>query len=198
MNLPNKLTICRIILVLPLIMILTAFAILVPDYQHVNTTTSSQYYLYGAGGIFVVAMITDAVDGYLARKHHQITTFGKLFDPLADKIIVTTTLIFLAAFQYTYIPVVVIFVGRDLIVDGSRNVAASHNIKVEASFWGKLKTICQTGAIIVLLFFIPLIDQQSWWQLLLLNLPLLGALGCSIGSGFQYFSQIIPIISKSK
>ena len=198
MNLPNKLTLFRIFLVIPLIIVLAAFAYLTTNYQAVTTKSNQQYYLYVAGLIFVIAMITDAIDGYLARKNNQITTFGKLFDPLADKIIVTTTMIFLAVFQYTYIPVVVIFIIRDLIVDGSRNVAASNNIKVEASIWGKLKTIFQTIAIIVLLFFIPLIDQSKWWQLLLINLPMLIALLASIFSGIKYFMQIIPIISQSK
>lgn len=198
MNLPNKLTLFRIFLVIPLIFILSAFTYLNKNYFEIDTESNQQYYLYGAGLIFVIAMITDAVDGYLARKWKQVTTFGKLFDPLADKIIVTTSMIFLAVFQYTYIPVVVIFVIRDLIVDGSRNIAASNNIKVEASIWGKLKTVFQTIAIIILFFFIPLIDKKKWWQVLLINIPMLLALVASIFSGIKYFMQIVPIINKSK
>ena len=198
MNLPNKLTLFRIFLVIPLIFILSAFTYLNKNYFEIDTESNQQYYLYGAGLIFVIAMITDAVDGYLARKWKQVTTFGKLFDPLADKIIVTTSMIFLAVFQYTYIPVVVIFVIRDLIVDGSRNIAASNNIKVEASIWGKLKTVFQTIAIIILFFFIPLINKKKWWQVLLINIPMLLALVASIFSGIKYFMQIVPIINKSK
>lgn len=198
MNLPNKLTLFRIFLVIPLIFILSAFTYLNKNYFEIDTESNQQYYLYGAGLIFVIAMITDAVDGYLARKWKQVTIFGKLFDPLADKIIVTTSMIFLAVFQYTYIPVVVIFVIRDLIVDGSRNIAASNNIKVEASIWGKLKTVFQTIAIIILFFFIPLIDKKKWWQVLLINIPMLLALVASIFSGIKYFMQIVPIINKSK
>ena len=198
MNLPNKLTLFRIFLVIPLIFILSAFTYLNKNYFEIDTESNQQYYLYGAGLIFVIAMITDAVDGYLARKWKQVTTFGKLFDPLADKIIVTTSMIFLAVFQYTYIPVVVIFVIRDLIVDGSRNIAASNNIKVEASIWGKLKTVFQTIAIIILFFFLPLIDKKKWWQVLLINIPMLLALVASIFSGIKYFMQIVPIINKSK
>lgn len=199
MNLPNKLTLFRIFLVIPLILVLAAFAYLNSNnYLDIDIKSNQQYYLYGAGFIFIIAMITDAVDGYLARKWKQVTTFGKLFDPLADKIIVTTSMIFLAVFQYTYIPVVIIFVIRDLIVDGSRNIAASNNIKVEASVWGKLKTIFQTIAIIILFFFIPLIDKKNWWQVLLINIPMLLALVASIFSGIKYFMQIVPIINKSK
>ena len=198
MNLPNKLTLFRIFLVIPLIFILSAFTYLNKNYFEIDTESNQQYYLYGAGLIFVIAMITDAVDGYLARKWKQVTTFGKLFDPLADKIIVTTSMIFLAVFQYTYIPVVVIFVIRDLIVDGSRNIAASNNIKVEASVWGKLKTIFQTIAIIILFFFIPLIDKRKWWQVLLINIPMIIALIASVFSGVKYFVQIVPVINKSK
>lgn len=199
MNLPNKLTLFRIFLVIPLILVLAAFTYLNSNnYLDIDIESNQQYYLYAAGFIFIVAMITDAIDGYLARKWKQVTTFGKLFDPLADKIIVTTSMIFLAVFQYTYIPVVIIFVIRDLIVDGSRNIAASNNIKVEASVWGKLKTIFQTIAIIILFFFIPLINKKKWWQVLLINIPMLLALVASIFSGIKYFMQIVPIINKSK
>ena len=201
MNLPNKLTLVRIFLVIPLIILLALFTWSVPDYNLVTTQSWQQGFLYGAGAIFIIAMITDAFDGHLARKNNQITIFGKLFDPLADKIIVTTTLIFLAIFRYTSPSIVVLFVIRDLIVDGSRNVAASNNIKVEASIWGKIKTVTQSIAIIILLFFSPLVEktgQNNLWQLSLLNIPMIIALISSVFSGIQYFSQIVPIINKSK
>lgn len=203
MNLPNKLTLLRIFLVIPLIVVLSIFIWYVYEIEKnsfldVSTKNNSQYFLYSIGAIFIISMITDAIDGHIARKRNQITLFGKLFDPLADKIIITTTLIFLAVFQYVHVSIVVLFVIRDLIVDGSRNVAAANNIKVEASIWGKLKTIFQSIAIPILLFLIPIIDQNKWWQLLLLNIPMILALITSLISGFLYFKQIIPIINKSK
>lgn len=198
MNLPNKLTMIRIFLVIPLIAVFIAFMYYTKFTFAVDTKTPAQYFLYAAGTIFIFAMITDAVDGHLARKNNQITTFGKLFDPLADKIITTTTFIFLAVFNYTYVWAVVIFIIRDLIVDGSRNVIAANNLDVAASIWGKLKTVFQSICIPVLLFFIPLINLEVWWHILLINIPTLIALIASIISGFIYFKQVLPIINKSK
>lgn len=203
MNLPNKLTLLRIFLVIPLIVLLSVFIWYVYEIEKssflsVSLKNKSQFFLYSVGIIFILSMITDSIDGHIARKRNQITLFGKLFDPLADKIIITTSLIFLAVFQYVHVSIVVLFVIRDLIVDGSRNVAAANNIKVEASIWGKLKTVFQSIAIPILLFLIPTIDQNIWWQLLLLNIPILLALITSFVSGFLYFKQIIPIINKSK
>lgn len=198
MNLANKLTLFRIILVIPLIIVLSIFAFTTKEYSNVNVDSFEKYYLFAAGGIFIVAMITDAFDGWWARKHNQITTFGKLFDPLADKIIVTSSMIFLAMFKYTFVTMVVVFVIRDLIVDGSRNVAAKNNIKIEATIWGKLKTIFQSIAIPILFFIVPLVDKKNILNIVLLNIPMFLALGTSMISGFLYFKEIFPIINKSK
>ena len=139
-------------------------------------------------------MITDFLDGYFARKNNQITVFGKLFDPLADKITITITLIFLSYFQYTYIYIVIFMIIRDLIVDGSRNIFAKNNLKIEASIYGKLKTIFQSVAIPIILFLIPIVDSNIWWQLLMINIPMIIALFLSIYSGYQYFKQVIPFL----
>ena len=203
MNLPNKLTIFRIILVIPLIIIFCLFIWFVNtkekiSFEEVSTTTDSQYFLYGVGILFIISMITDFIDGWLARKNNQVTIFGKLFDPLEDKIIISTTLIFLAVLNYTYLILVIIFIIRDLIVDGSRNIAASNNLKVEASIYGKLKTIFQSVAIPTILFLIPLINNNIWWHVFLLNLPMIIATVMSLISGILYFKQILPIIKKDK
>ena len=139
-------------------------------------------------------MITDFLDGHFARKNNQITVFGKLFDPLADKITITITLIFLSYFQYTYIYIVIFMIIRDLIVDGSRNIFAKNNLKIEASIYGKLKTAFQSLAIPIILFLIPIIDSNIWWQLLIINIPMIIALFLSIYSGYQYFKQVIPFL----
>lgn len=202
MNTPNKLTIFRIILVIPLIILFSIFAWYVKTiqnpsgFENVTTNKMSQYFLYASGIIFIISMITDFFDGYLARKNDQISMFGKLFDPLADKIITTTTLIFLTIFNYTYIYLTLIFIIRDLIVDGSRNVAATKKLKVEASIFGKLKTLFQSLAIPILLFLSPLIDKSIWWHSFILNIPMIIACLMSIISGFFYFKQIIPFIKK--
>lgn len=199
MNLPNKLTIVRMILIVPIIILFSIFTWYVitfenGEFKNVNLQTSSQYFLYTIGIIFIISMITDFLDGYFARKNNQITVFGKLFDPLADKITITITLIFLSYFQYTYIYIVIFMIIRDLIVDGSRNIFAKNNLKIEASIYGKLKTIFQSVAIPIILFLIPVIDSNVWWQLLMINIPMIIALFLSIYSGYQYFKQVIPFL----
>lgn len=199
MNLPNKLTIVRMILIVPIIILFSIFTWYVitfenSEFKNVNLQTSSQYFLYAIGIIFIISMITDFLDGHFARKNNQITVFGKLFDPLADKITITITLIFLSYFQYTYIYIVIFMIIRDLIVDGSRNIFAKNNLKIEASIYGKLKTIFQSVAIPIILFLIPVIDSNVWWQLLMINIPMIIALFLSIYSGYQYFKQVIPFL----
>ncbi len=199
MNLPNKLTIIRIILIIPIIILFSIFTWYVitfenSEFKNVNLHSSSQYFLYTIAIIFIISMITDFLDGYFARKNNQITIFGKLFDPLADKITITITLIFLSYFQYTYVYIVIFMIIRDLIVDGSRNIFAKNNLKIEASIYGKLKTLFQSIAIPIILFFIPVINNNIWWQLLIINIPMIIALFLSIYSGFQYFKQIIPFL----
>ncbi len=199
MNLPNKLTIIRIILIIPIIILFSIFTWYVitfenSEFKNVNLHSSSQYFLYTIAIIFIISMVTDFLDGYFARKNNQITIFGKLFDPLADKITITITLIFLSYFQYTYVYIVIFMIIRDLIVDGSRNIFAKNNLKIEASIYGKLKTLFQSIAIPIILFFIPVIDNNIWWQLLIINIPMIIALFLSIYSGFQYFKQIIPFL----
>ena len=199
MNLPNKLTIVRMILIVPIIILFSIFTWYVITFENkkkknVNLQTPSQYFLYTIGIIFIISMITDFLDGHFARKNNQITVFGKLFDPLADKITITITLIFLSYFQYTYIYIVIFMIIRDLIVDGSRNIFAKNNLKIEASIYGKLKTIFQSVAIPIILFLIPVIDSNVWWQLLMINIPMIIALFLSIYSGYQYFKQVIPFL----
>lgn len=200
MNLPNKLTIVRMILIVPIIILFSIFTWYVitfengGEFKNVNLQTPSQYFLYTIGIIFIISMITDFLDGHFARKNNQITVFGKLFDPLADKITITITLIFLSYFQYTYIYIVIFMIIRDLIVDGSRNIFAKNNLKIEASIYGKLKTIFQSVAIPIILFLIPVIDSNVWWQLLMINIPMIIALFLSIYSGYQYFKQVIPFL----
>lgn len=199
MNLPNKLTIIRIILIVPIIVLFSIFTWYVitfenSEFKNVNLQTSSQYFLYTIGIIFIISMITDFLDGYFARKNNQITVFGKLFDPLADKVTITITLIFLSYFQYTSIYIVIFMIIRDLIVDGSRNILAKNNLKIEASIYGKLKTAFQSLAIPIILFLIPIIDSNIWWQLLIINIPMIIALFLSIYSGYQYFKQVIPFL----
>ena len=142
MNLPNKLTIFRIILV-P-IMVIIPFCNIKGEILEIPIT-----YLI-IDFIFIIASLTDKLDGYLARKNNQVTTFGKFLDPLADKILVLTALIMLVEMQKlpSWIPIIVL--AREFIVSGYRLVVVEKQGKViSASKWGKIKTVTQMMAIII-------------------------------------------------
>ena len=142
MNLPNKLTIFRIILV-PVMVIIPFFNIQ-GDFLGVPTT------MWLVNLIFIIASITDKLDGTIARKNNQITTFGKFLDPIADKILVIATMTMLVEMAKlpAWIPIIVI--AREFIVSGYRLIAVEKGGKViAASIWGKLKTVTQMLAIIL-------------------------------------------------
>ncbi|MGL4252316.1 MAG: CDP-diacylglycerol--glycerol-3-phosphate 3-phosphatidyltransferase [Metamycoplasmataceae bacterium] len=196
MNLPNKLTILRIILIIPFITFMSIFLIQGKnEYETLTYYSSEVTWLYLSGIVFVVAMLTDWLDGYLARKNNQVTSFGKLFDPIADKVITTSSMIFLLLFNYTFVWLVLIFILRDILVDGSRNLAAIKKLKIEASIYGKLKTVVQSIAITILFFITPAIQNKEWLEILLLNIPLIIAGLLSIISGFLYFKNIMPYLN---
>ena len=142
MNLPNKLTIFRIILV-PIMVIIPFFNIR-GDFLGIPIT----WLLVDL--IFIIASITDKLDGYLARKNNQVTTFGKFLDPLADKILVLSAMMMLVEMAKlpAWIPIIVL--AREFMVSGYRLVAIEKGGKViAASKWGKIKTVTQVIAIIL-------------------------------------------------
>lgn len=142
MNLPNKLTIFRIILV-PLMVIIPLFNI-TGDWLGIPI----EYWIINV--IFIIASITDKLDGSIARARNQVTTFGKFLDPLADKILVIAAMVILV--EYTKLPawIPIIVLAREFIVSGYRLIAVEKGGKViAASIWGKLKTVTQMIAIIL-------------------------------------------------
>lgn len=142
MNLANKLTILRIFLV-P-IMVIIPFLNIKGDLWGIPIT----YIVIDV--IFIIAAITDKLDGYIARSKNQITTFGKFLDPIADKIVVITAMVMLVEFNHlpAWIPIIVIF--REFVVSGYRLIAVEKNGKViSANMWGKLKTVTQMVAVIL-------------------------------------------------
>ena len=143
MNLPNKLTVFRIILV-PVMVIVSFFDI--PGNLFGIPTTMIVLVL-----IFIIASLTDKLDGYLARSKNQVTTFGKFLDPIADKILVLAAMIMFVEMNKlpAWIPIIVIF--REFAVSGYRLIAVQNEGKVvAASIWGKLKTVTQMIAIILM------------------------------------------------
>ncbi|NLL06188.1 MAG: CDP-diacylglycerol--glycerol-3-phosphate 3-phosphatidyltransferase [Clostridiaceae bacterium] len=161
MNLPNKLTILRILLI-PIFMLIivpipqwmldtSILSFINPQLTAVNNFINN-YGNYVAALIFIIASSTDALDGYIARKTKQITKFGKFLDPIADKLLVTAALIALVERGDLSTWVAVIIIGREFMITGLRLVAASEGIVIAASSWGKIKTITQMIAIIAMLF----------------------------------------------
>ena len=149
MNLANKLTIFRIILV-PVIMLIPIIDNLVGipgEFLGISTA----FWIMNI--IFIIASITDKLDGYIARSRNQVTTFGKFLDPLADKILVLSALVILVEYGKipSWIPIIVL--AREFIVSGYRLIAVEKGGKViAASIWGKLKTVTQMIAIILVMF----------------------------------------------
>lgn len=143
MNLPNKLTLFRIILV-P-IMVIVSFFDIPGSFLGISTT------MWIMELIFIIASITDKLDGYLARKNNQVTNFGKFLDPIADKILVVAAMILFVEIGRlpAWIPIIVIF--REFAVSGYRLIAVQNSGKViAANVWGKLKTVTQMIAIILM------------------------------------------------
>ena len=136
MNLPNKLTVARVCMV-PLFMV----ALLI------NTETSRIV----ATILFALASLTDMLDGQIARKYNLITNFGKLMDPLADNILTAAAMVCLVQLGDLAAWIVVIVLFREYAITGLRSVAASENIVIAAGIWGKVKTVCQMFALMLLM-----------------------------------------------
>ena len=177
MNLPNKLTVFRMVLV-PTIL---AVALLGEDGIVTWDILGSQLSLMHliCLVLFIIASLTDLFDGKLARKHNLVTTFGKFMDPIADKMLVNTMLVLLAYWRMVPVVCVVLMVMRDLIVDAIRLLAAEKQVVVAAGPLGKLKTVMQMTAIIIVL---------------LDNFPL-GFLGVSFDLVTIWLATLISVIS---
>ena len=150
MNLANKLTVFRMILV-PVIALVPVIDSLIGGIPGEFLGVSTAFWIMNI--IFIIASLTDKLDGYIARSRNQVTTFGKFLDPLADKILVLAALVILV--EYTKIPawIPIIVLAREFIVSGYRLLAVEKGGKVvAASFWGKLKT-ATTMVSIILVFF---------------------------------------------
>lgn len=173
MNLPNKLTLLRILL----IPILVYFLLLRTDYAFTASLTSLI--------IFIIASITDAADGYFARKNNQVTNFGKIADPLADKLLICSALIAFVSLGLISPWPVIIIIGREFAVTGLRVIAASEGTIIPASIWGKLKTITQIIAVIVLLLHPHLFAFPAYLPIALIWL----AAVITFYSGYRYFSD---------
>lgn len=174
MNLPNKLTVVRVLLV-PIFMLFLLS----------ETLRSTNMALF----IFIIASITDFLDGYIARSQNLVTKFGKFMDPLADKLLVCSALICLQYLDKISPWFVMIIIAREFAITGFRILAASDGITIAASNWGKLKTNSQMLAIIVLLL----------GKFTAIELPLvLLAVALTIISGIDYIVKNKQVFAGSK
>ncbi len=201
MNTPNKITITRFILTIILIAIMVfpynSYNINIP---YLGNTGFNVIDLVGCI-IFIVASITDFVDGHLARKNNLVTDFGKFMDPLADKFLVNSSLIILAVQKSNLLPVliVVLMIGRDIAVDGIKLISAKKGRTVAANIYGKLKTVFQMIAIPVIFLngfpFNYLLKENTY-----IITIILASLAClmSLISGVIYIYQNRDMIKEAK
>ncbi len=164
LNVPNTLTVLRILLVPVVIVAL------------LDETPNGDAI---AAGVFALAAVTDGLDGYIARSRGAITTFGKLMDPLADKLLVTAALVALVSLQRLEAWVAMVIIAREFAVTGLRGVAAERGVVIQASWLGKLKTVLQVGAIIALIATDP--------APLAVDVLVYAAVAVTVASGVDYF-----------
>ena len=164
MNLPNKLTIMRVILI-PFFV----FFLLSPYFP--------AYGNYIAVAIFIVASLTDMLDGKIARKYNLVTNFGKFMDPLADKLLLCSAMICLIELDRLAAWIVIVIIAREFIISGFRLVASDNGVVIAASYWGKFKTTFQMLMVIVLILDI----QMPFFQIL--------------GTVLTYVALILTVVS---
>ncbi len=147
MNTANKITLLRVVLV-PLFMVLFL--------------SESALCRILALAVFIIASITDAVDGYIARNYNQVTNFGKFVDPLADKMLTTAAFVILVSYERMSVWALMIVLAREFMVSGIRSMAAADGKVIAASMWGKLKTVSQMVAIIAaIILMLPYFPQTA-------------------------------------
>lgn len=195
-NIPNILTVFRILFI-PLILVFLAIDSNITIYSFKITDINYRIDLYDllAGLFFILASITDALDGYLARRFNWISDFGKIWDPIADKVLTTSVFILLASQNVTLWYLIVIMVSRDTIIDAYRQTVAKKNIVVAANLFGKLKTIFQMIALIVLILVFnnpeKIYSSSNIWQYYSIqNILVFICTFLSVVSGIIYIVQI--------
>lgn len=173
MNLPNSLTVLRIILI-PLFAVLLLLRIPNGDYM--------------AAAVFVLAALTDSLDGYLARLWKQVTKLGIVMDPIADKLLITAALISLVELDRLPAWIAIVILGREFAVTGLRAFKAEEGIVIPASFLGKLKTFTQVVAVLFTILKPVLLGFTSLpWDRWLMYL----AVFITLGSGVEYFLKFL-------
>ncbi len=171
-TLPNLLTVFRILLV-PVLAVVLLSEVVDSDWP--------------AAAVFALASLTDIADGYLARRNRQVTTFGKLWDPLADKLLVTAALISLVSLDRLAAWVAMVIIAREFAVTGLRQIAIEQGHVVPASVWGKLKTTTQIAAVLCLI----LVPGSPGW----VDALVYAAVAVTVMSGADYFWSLRRLLS---
>jgi len=173
MNLPNKLTLLRIILV-PIFII---FLLLRKDIPGAEIFSLA---------VFILAAITDSLDGYIARKQQLVTKFGKVVDPVADKLLISGALIAFVSLDEISLWAAILIIGREFAVTGLRVIAAKDGVIISASIWGKIKTTIQITAVIAVIADPKIITLPY-------NIPnilIWIAVAITLYSGYKYFQAV--------
>lgn len=203
MNLPNKLTITRLILVA----VFAIFAFPYPDVveNFIDGTFFDVLRPYVALIVYIIASITDAVDGHIARRDNLVTDFGKFLDPIADKLLVSAALLALCNVSIMYLWAALIILAREFVVSGIRMLAASKGTVIAAGKLGKLKMIFQTIAIITILVA-GIVPTGLWSGFVIIqnviyilgNIVMVAAVLLTIISGVEYVMKNIDVLSIDK
>ena len=171
MNLPNKLTVFRVILIVPFVLVMLGSYAEWPWYMALFGGIAG-YADYIALGIFIIASLTDLLDGRIARKYNLVTNFGKFMDPLADKLLVCAALICLVEMDRIPAWIVIIIMSREFIISGFRLVAADNRVVIAANYWGKFKTTFQMVMVCLMIANIDalaVVTQLVMWIAVLLT-----------------------------
>jgi CDP-diacylglycerol---glycerol-3-phosphate 3-phosphatidyltransferase len=174
-NIPNVLTLLRILLVPVLVVAL------------LDKTSDGDVF---AAVVFAVASFTDAIDGYIARSRNAITTFGKLMDPVADKLLIVAALFSLVSLDRLPAWVAMVIVAREFAVTMTRMAAAPTGVVIAANWWGKVKTIVQVATI----FFLIAIDGSPLW----LDFLTYGMVAITVVSGVDYFFGLRRLLREAE
>lgn len=191
MNLPNKLTLFRVILIVPfVVLLLGGNAGWFGENELIPNVTALV--------IFIAASLTDLADGKIARKYNLVTNFGKFMDPLADKLLVCSALIALVEMGRIPSWVVIIIIAREFIISGFRLIASDNGVVIAASYWGKFKTTFQMVMVCLMLINVP--GGISWWPWLnvLTQLVMWIALVLTVVSLIDYLVKNKGVLKEQK
>lgn len=190
MNLPNKLTIFRVILIVPFVLLLLGgYA----QWAWFETIFGGimEYVDYIALVVFIIASLTDLLDGHIARKYNLVTNFGKFMDPLADKLLVCAALICLVEMGRIPSWIVIIIISREFIISGFRLIASDNGVVIAASYWGKFKTTFQ-----MIMICLMIANIAAIW--LLTNIVMWVALALTVISLVDYLVKNKDVMKESK